>query len=280
MNMEQQTELKNPVVRRVFFRKNLVLPAEHGSWAWLFIPYLVGITVAGGVNTAVFLLLVGGLAAFLLRQPATAWLRIHQGRGRQADRPLAVGWTVGLAGTAVFSFAVLLFIGLYDLLWLTIPLLALLVAYLVVAFRRQSDVRAMWMELAGAVGLAAMAPAAMIAVRGQLSQTAWVIWGLVGLLNALGVLYVRLRIADTHQRPISRFPIWFVHLLVLLAVGVAAVNNLVPFLAIVPFLILAGRAISAVLRPNPIPNMKRFGFAEVGMELICGLLITAAYQNT
>ncbi len=264
--------------KRVIFRKNLVLPAEHGSWAWLFIPYLVGVAVAGGVNTAVFLLLLGGLAAFLLRQPATAWLRIRQGRGRLADRPLAVGWTVGLAGTAVFSFVALLFMGLYDLLWLTVPLLALLVVYLVVAFRRQSDVRAMWMELAGAVGLAAMAPAAMIAAQGQLNQTAWVIWGLVGLLNSLGVLYVRLRIADTHQRPISRFPVWFIHLVVLLVVGAAAVREFVPLLTVVPFVILAGRAISAVLRPTPIPHIKRFGFAEVGMELLCGLLIIAAYQ--
>lgn len=270
-------ETSSPAAKRVFFRKNLVLPAEHGSWAWLFIPFLVGISVAGGANTAVFLVLLGGLAAFLLRQPATAWLRIRQGRGRQADRPLAVGWTVGLAGTAVLCFGGLLWMGLSDLLWLTIPLLGVLTIYLAVAFRRQADVRAMWMELAGAAGLAGMAPAAMVAVQGQLNQTAWAVWGLVGLLNALGVLYVRLRIADTHQRPISRFPVWFGHVLALFMVGVATVGELIPFLAIMPFVILAVRAISAVLRPAPILNIKQFGFAEVGMELVCGSLIVASY---
>lgn len=270
-------EINRPATKRVIFRKNLVLPAEHGSWAWLFIPYLVGVAVTGAINTAVFLVLLGGLAAFLLRQPATAWLRIRQGRGRQADRPLAVGWTVGLATTAVLCFVGLLWIGLSDLLWLTMPLLGVLAVYLVVAFQRQADVRVMWMELAGAAGLAGMAPAAMVAVQGQLSQTAWAVWGLVGLLNALGVLYVRLRIADTHQRSISRFPVWLGHVLALFMVGAAAVGELIPFLAIIPFVILAVRAISAVLRPTPILNIKRFGFAEVGMELLCGALIVASY---
>lgn len=35
------------VQRRKWLRKALVMPAEHGSWSWLLVPFLVGIGVAG-----------------------------------------------------------------------------------------------------------------------------------------------------------------------------------------------------------------------------------------
>lgn len=70
-----------------FFRKSLVLPAEHGAWAWLMVPFVVGSSVAGQLHPAIFLTLVGGLAAFLMRQPATIWLRIRQGAAGGATNP-------------------------------------------------------------------------------------------------------------------------------------------------------------------------------------------------
>jgi hypothetical protein len=65
--------------RRPLFRRSLVLPTEHGTWAWLLVPWLVGAVVglAGGdaatmAGLAVLLTLVGGPSATMLRQPATA----------------------------------------------------------------------------------------------------------------------------------------------------------------------------------------------------------------
>ncbi len=31
--------------RRVFFRKSLVVPTEHGAWSWLLVPWLTGAVV-------------------------------------------------------------------------------------------------------------------------------------------------------------------------------------------------------------------------------------------
>ncbi|HUM70123.1 MAG TPA: YwiC-like family protein, partial [Chloroflexota bacterium] len=83
------------------FRKQLLLPAEHGSWSWLLVPYRVGTAVAGAFNLATLLVLVGSLALFLLRQPATIWLRIRQGRGRQSDAPIVKRLVVALSGLAL-----------------------------------------------------------------------------------------------------------------------------------------------------------------------------------
>jgi hypothetical protein len=133
------------------------------------------------------------------------------------------------------------------------------------------------MELAGAIGLAAMAPAAYVAATGQLDSIAWALWLLMAGQNALGVLYVRLRIADTHQRPIERLPILWTHILVVIVLSLAALANQLPWLVVIPFAGYLVRAIWAVGKVRPVVNIKRFGFSEIGFEILGGLFIAAAW---
>ncbi|MCI0393753.1 MAG: YwiC-like family protein [Chloroflexi bacterium] len=276
--MERTLETtKEPLQRRRFWRKSLVLPAEHGSWSWLLVPFFAGVLVAGRFGLAGLLALVSGLSGFLLRQPATAWLQIRRGRGRQADHVLAAGWTVGLLATAVLSLLGLLALGRSELLWLAVPLLVLLLLYLAVARQRRANTRTLEMEVAGAAGLAIMAPFAYGAAAGHLDAIAWALWGLMALQNVLGVLYVRLRLADTHGRPMGRRPVLWAHALALLAVGLAALGAAIPWPAVLPVVFLLARAWWAVLQPRPIANIKRFGFREVGVEALAGLWIAASY---
>jgi hypothetical protein len=254
--------------RRVLFRKQLVLPAEHGSWAWLLVPFGVGIGVIGRVNIAVFLILLGGLAAFLVRQPATAWLRIRQGKGRRADGPLAAGWTVGLTAVALLCLISLLALGHTALLWLWGPLAVLFVIYLAAAYRGRANTRTLWMEVAGAAGLAA---------GGRLDNDAWALWGLLAGLNVLGALYVRARIADTHQRPANRPALLWSHGAAFLMAGAAARLEIIPLLVALPLAGLLARALWTAVQPRPIANIKRFGFTEIGVELLSGLFIIAGY---
>ncbi len=263
--------------QRKFFRKQLVIPAEHGSWSWLLVPYLAGSLVAGPWNLPAFLVLIGGLAGFLMRQPATAWMRIRAGRGRKADGPLATGWALGLAAVAGLCLLGLLALDRAILLWLLIPMAVIFVVYLVAARRQRASTRTLWMELAGAAGLAAMAPSAYIAATGRLDNTAWLLWGLMAGQNGLGVLYVRLRIADTHGRFVARTPVLWAHALVLALVALAALLEAVPWLAVVPFVVFFGRALWATIRVRPVANIKRFGFSEIGFELFGGLLIAAGW---
>ena len=78
-----QTMQQGKATSRPIFRKRLVLPAEHGSWAWLLVPFGVGTAVAGQFTLASLSVLVGGLAAFLMRQPATVWVRAARGKARR-----------------------------------------------------------------------------------------------------------------------------------------------------------------------------------------------------
>ncbi len=259
------------------FRKQLLLPAEHGSWSWLLVPYFVGVAIGGGFNLATFFILVGGLALFLLRQPATVWLRLKQGKGRKSDLPIVQILVVGLSGLAILSFIVLLSFGLWELFVLAIPVLGLFVVYALASLSKHTSVRNLWMELAGAAGLALLAPAAMIAVSGELTSDTWLVYGLMALLNLLGVFYVRLRLADTHKRPSSRALVLWGHIVAGTAVILLAVFQIIPLLATLPFIGLLIRAIWVYPQPRPIPNVKKFGFTEVGVEIVAGILVVVAY---
>ena len=197
--------------RRIWFRKALVVPTEHGAWSWLLVPFLAGALVgslagqpAPFSGLALVFTLIGGLSAYMSRQPATALLRIRRGRGRKADESLALAWTLGFAVVAALCLAGLLALGRTALAALILPFAAVLVMYLLASRSGRAAMRALSMELTGAVGLALMAPAAYIAATGAVDAIAWKLWVLLALQNALGVLYVRVRLADTHERPASR----------------------------------------------------------------------------
>ena len=262
---------------RTLFRKQLIIPTEHGSWSWFLVPYFVGVLVAGQWNLAALLVLVGGMAGFFIRQPATVYMRSRSGRGRKSDGPLAAIWASFFTLVAFMCLVGLMALGLTELLWLLLPMTIIFAMYLLAARQRRASKRVLWMELAGAAGLATMAPAAYIAATGKLDSTAWLLWGLMAGQNVLGVFYVRLRIADTHQRPTNRSLVLWAHLLILAAVIATALLGAAPWLAVAPFAGFLARAVWAVSRERPIENIKRFGFLEIGVEMLGGFLIALGW---
>ncbi len=268
--MEKQTQPR--------FRKQILIPAEHGSWSWLFVPYLTGVGVAGTYSLATFLVLVAGLSVFLMRQPGMVMSRARTGRGRRSDGPIAARLLVILSLTAVLSLAGLLLLGITDILWLAIPTVIIVILYLTAAANRQSRTRILWMEIVGAAGLALMAPAVMIAADGRITPAAWSVFFLMAWQNILSVFYVRQRIADTHQREGSRGQLLMGNVIGVTAVIAAAALGYVPWLAVLPFLGFLLRAVWTYAKPRPIPAIKKFGFTEVAVQLISGLLIVLSYR--
>lgn len=263
--------------RRRLFRRSLILPAEHGSWSWLLVPFFLGAAVGGRVSGALLLVLLGSLSAFLMRQPATAWFRIRRGKGRRSDEGLAARWTLALGLLALLALAGLLALGHGRILLLFAPLSGLLAVYLLVALRQRARLRSLGMEMAGAAGLAISAPAAYAAATGDLNETAWFLWLLAGLLNALGVLYVRRRLGDNRQQGGNRVGQLLAHGAALLFITLLAFWGAIPWLAVLPFVAVAARAAWLAHRPRPVANVKRFGFTEVGVEAMSAVLIAVAY---
>ncbi len=123
-----------------------------------------------------------------------------------------------------------------------------------------------------------MAPAAIIAATGQIDADGWALWGLLAGQNALGALYVRLRLADTHGRPLRRLPVLWSHSLVFTTVILAGIQGIVPPGTAVPFVGYLTRAIWVTRQPRPITNVRHFGFTEVAVEIMSGAWIIASYR--
>jgi hypothetical protein len=59
--------------------------------------------------------------------------------------------------------------------------------------------------------------------------------------------------------------------------GAAARLEIIPLLVALPLAGLLARALWTAVQPRPIANIKRFGFTEIGVELLSGLFIIAGY---
>jgi hypothetical protein len=184
---------------------------------------------------------------------------------------------LGLALLAGACLAGLLALGRAALLWLVVPFLGVLLFYVAASRSGRAVLRALWTELIGAAGLALMAPAAVIAAAGYLHPLAWALWGLMGAQNILGMLYVRLRLADTHRRPTNRAVALGGHVAGLVAVVAAGLLSWVPLPVALPFVGFLLRAIWASQQPRPVADVRRFGFTEVGVEVLSGAWIIASY---
>ena len=258
----------------VMWRKQIIFPAEHGSWSWLLVPFFVGVRVAGVWNTAVSLILFGSLAAFLMRQPATILLRARQGRANKANGPIALAWLLIFGTIAAVCLLWLLLSRHMALLWLLLPIAGIMAVYLVAVRQRRS----LGMELAGAAGLAVTSAAVLVVVNGRFSTTALNLWILLAAQNCLGALYVRLRVANTHKRATNRTAVLIPHFLGFILFLLTGLLEITPLLAALPFLGFLLRAAWAWPQPRPIPNIKRFGFTEIGIEIISGLIIALSYN--
>jgi hypothetical protein len=174
------------------------LPKEHGSWAMLTIPLLLGIMIASAWQWRVLVLLIAATGFFLVRHPLATLVKT---RKRAAVDRVSLWWWVAIYSgiTALSSGWLILAQGLG---WLVIMGLVgsilLLFNLWLVSRRREMSVAG---ELAGIGGLALGAPIGYYVTSGQLNNTAAALW----LINALyfggTVFYVKLKVRQQPRLP-------------------------------------------------------------------------------
>src|SRR5262249_2599683 len=99
-------------------RSALKLPKEHGAWAMLYVPFVLGVAVAGRVNLQILLLLLSTTAVFVSRESLLVYWRARA-RGRDAAEAgkalliyLALAAAVGSPLVLVFKLFWLIPLGL------------------------------------------------------------------------------------------------------------------------------------------------------------------------
>lgn len=258
-------------------RYRIILPSEHGSWAMMFTPFVIGAGVAGILSAPLWLCGAAALALFLARQPLGLLARVRRGKARANDGPAAWFWSALLLAVAAGAGAWLLLLGRWAILWLAVP--AGIVLALTLALSARLGPRQLSVELLGVAGLALSAPAAYVAATGHLDLTAWLTWLLSAAHSVISVLYVRLRIDETHDRAShpQRMAVIGAHGLALAAVVGGALGGWIPPLVMLPLALLLLRAVYVGWRRPRVANIVRFGLAETGFALAFAGLIVAAF---
>ena len=194
--------VKSTLNRTQFFRKQIAIPQDHGSWVFLFSPLLIGIFAGGSLSLATGFLIITSLAAFLIRQPITIVVKIYSGRRARRDLPAAWFWTGIYSIIATLGLSGLIFQGFTYLLYLAIPGIPVFIWHLWLVSRR-AERRQVGIEIVASGVLALTATAAYWVGIGWPDPIGWLLFLLVWLQSAASIVYAYLRL---NQRELTALP--------------------------------------------------------------------------
>src|SRR5262245_11041060 len=256
-------------------RSALKLPKEHGAWAMLYVPFVLGVTVAGRVNWQMLLLLLSTTAAFISRESLLVYWRARA-RGRDAVEARKT-LLLYLALAAAFGSPLIL---AFELFWL-VPLGLIGAALLLINGRQATrmEERAARSEIMAIGGLTMTAPAAYYAASVRWEMTAFWLWLLSMLYMASSVFYIKLRVyrlnprKHAEQRQAWRSCALYHSFLIVALPALMFVGglSLFTFIAFAPAL---ARTFWGMFKPKTKVNLMRAGILEIVYSMI--FLICAA----
>ncbi len=251
--------------------KSVAVPIEHGGWGFTLEPILLGLLLSASLASAG--VAIFSFFGFLTRTPlklALADLR----RGKRYPRT-RVAWVVAgiYAAVALVGLAVVVDRGQPEF-WR--PLLA---AFPLVAVQLYFDVqnrgRALWPQLLGAMALASVA-AAMVLASGGEPAVAWAAWALLSLRALASVIYARSMVRRARRQAVS-IPATVAVQAAVAALGLgAAAVGFFPWLAALALVILAMGSSVFLLGP-PLPA-RVVGWSQIGFGLLVVILSAIGFR--
>jgi hypothetical protein len=258
--------------RAALFR-NVALPVEHGGWALLGEPLLLGLLVLPSASGAAVSLAV--VAAFLLQHPLKL-LAADVRRGASYPRTEAAAWTALAYGCAFAGCTAAAFATAAGPFWA--PLLgAAPLAIVQLAHAARGSGRELLPELLGALALSSSAPAVLLAGGASVALAA-VLWLLLAGRAGSSVLYIRARLRKDRGRAASSAIPLLVHIALVGASAALAVAGAAPWLAVLAFALLLARAGFGLSRFHVVARPRVVGVQELAFGLITCALLAAGYR--
>jgi hypothetical protein len=259
-------------------RSTLMLPREHGAWAMLYVPFALGVAVAGRISWAVLLLLISTSVTFISRESLLIWRRARA-RGREAKEAARL-LVVYLALAAICGLPLIF---LYRFVWLA-PLGAAGLALLLFNGEQATRLedRSIRGELLAICGLTLTAPAAYYVASGQWDRAAFWLWALSTLYFASSVFYIKLRVYGLNPRKQEdhhrvRRGCAFYHSFLLGALALLFLSGNLRLFAMVAFAPVLARAFWRTFKPATRVNLTRAGILEIVYSLVFLLFIALSF---
>jgi hypothetical protein len=189
-------------ISQTYFRRHIALPTDHGSWVFILSPLLIGLFAGGQWTLASLYLVVGAMAAFLIRQPVTVAIKAYSGRRSRRDLPAARLWMLVYGAIGLLALVGLIAQGFAYLLLLALPGLPVFAWHLILVSRR-AERRQAGIEVVGCGVLALAAPAAYWVGVGSPDPMGWWLFLLTWFQSAASIVYAYLRL---EQRELKTQP--------------------------------------------------------------------------
>jgi hypothetical protein len=241
---------------RKHFRKHIALPQDHGSWVFILSPLFIGIFAGKAFTYATISLFIAAMAAFMLRQPMSIFVKAYSGRRSKDDLPAARFWA-GIYGFIVLIALSGLIIGGFGyILLLAIPGIPVFAWHLWLVSRR-AERRQAGVEIIATGVLSLAAPAAYWVGIGHYAASGWWLWLLTWLQSAASIVYAYLRLEQREQAEgparsegwkMGRRALAYTTFNMVLTV-ILGLINLIPRLIFIPFLVQWAESIWGITYP-------------------------------
>ena len=268
---------------RDYFKKQIALPQDHGSWVFILSPLLVGIFAGGNFTFAAFNLVLAAMSAFMMRQPTTVLVKAYSGRRPKSDLAAACFWLLIYGGIASLALLGLMLQGFGFLLLLAVPGVVVFGWHLKLvsqrAERKQADV-----EVIATGVLALAAPAAYWVGIGRYDPLGWWLFLWVWLQSAASIVYAYLRLDQRELKQdqaagLERSELWKMgkrallyttfNLIASLILGLA---KLIPFFIFIPFLVQWLETLWGITHPSIGWKPVRIGIRQLAVSTMWTLL--------
>lgn len=184
-----------------YFRKQIFLPQDHGSWVFILSPLLIGLFAGQALKSASIYLSMAAMAAFLIRQPITIAIKAYAGRRPKADLPIARAWTLFYGLLIALAVLALILDGFGYMLYLAVPAAPVFAWHLWLVSRREER-RQPGVEIVATGVLSLAAPAAYWVSIGHHDRAGWWLWILVWMQTAASIIYAYLRLEQREWKSI------------------------------------------------------------------------------
>ena len=268
-----------------YFRRQIALPQDHGSWIFLLSPLLIGLFAGGQFSAASAALIVAALAAFLIRQPLTILIKVYSKRRSDRDRPAALFWSVVYASIGLIAMLVLIWLGYSEILILAVPGIPVFSWHLYLVSRRQER-RKIGVEVIACGVLSLAAPAAYWIGKEEILRLGWWLFILTWLQSAASIVYAYLRLQQRELTSIpslkDRFRLGFRALLytsfnLILVIGFS-LPGILPAMLFIPFLLQWGESLWGITHPAIGWKPTRIGIRQLIVSTLFTLFFILAWN--
>ncbi|MHB9112494.1 MAG: YwiC-like family protein [Thermoleophilia bacterium] len=266
----------------------IVVPREHGAWAMLVVPYIVGVSIAGNLTAKVIAGLAGVLMLFFSRASLAPLLK-----SRAIDGSFGTGSLSRWLNFAIFAAAgssVFLYLMIAGSFWQLGVVAAMGTALFLVhewlVWRRRE--RSASAELAGVALLTLTAPVAVIvSACDSCVRLAIILWLLNATYFGASVFYVKMRLRTSARRRkpgsirdrfiAARGSIVYMAAVIVVLMVLSATDE-IPFGAVAAFVPIFLYQVWGLISGASSMTLKAEGIAQTVLSVIYALLLVGAYR--